>query len=257
MRKTPLNKLDQKNYNANIYFNELTNKDKNENRYEVNEIEKANKKNKFKDMKSNLRNKMKKKIDKFANKAVKNKDMKIIIENKINKDDNSIIKEEENEIMCFYCRNPIYLKKFDVPYVKIGLIFDDFFYYNCFKSTINSELNSIIPNNVENKKDLINLIIKNEKIIKEKSPRITSCGHYFHMHCLIKGRLSTHVFKCPLCEKNQNILIPALTNFYELDNNLKSFELKDILSKGNIINNNKIIDNTFNRGYNYKLSKLY
>jgi len=240
-----LNKLDQKNYNANIYFNELTNKDKNENRYEVNEIEKANKKNKFKDMKSNLRNKMKKKIDKFANKAVKNKDMKIIIENKINKDDNSIIKEEENEIMCFYCRNPIYLKKFDVPYVKIGLIFDDFFYYNCFKSTINSELNSIIPNNVENKKDLINSIIKNEKIIKEKSPRITSCGHYFHMHCLIKGRLSTHVFKCPLCEKNQNILIPALTNFYELDNNLKSFELKDILSKGNIINNNKIIDNTF------------
>ena len=244
--KGDLSKLDEKNYNTNIYFNELTNKDKNENRIEVNEIneiEEVNKKNKVKDMKSNLRNKMKKKIDKFANKAAKNKDMKNIIESKISKDDNSIIKEEENEIMCFYCRNPIYLKKFDVPYAKIGLIFDDYFYYNCFKSTINSELNSIIPNNVENRKDLINSIIKNGKIKKEKTSRITSCGHYFHMHCLIKGKLSTHVFKCPLCEKNQNILIPALTNFYELDNNLKSYELKDILSKDKTINNNKIIDN--------------
>ena len=241
-----LSKLDEKNYNTNIDFNELANKDKDKDKiYEVNEIEEANKKNKVKDMKSNLRNKMKKKIDKFANKAVKNKDMKIIIENKISKDDNSIIKEEENEIMCFYCRNPIYLKKFDVPYAKIGLIFNDYFFYNCFKSSINSELNSIVQNDVKNRKDLINSIIKNRKILKEELPRITSCGHYFHMHCLIKGRLSTHVFKCPLCEKNQNILIPALTNFYELDYNLKSFELKDILSKEITINNNNIIDNIF------------
>jgi len=169
--------------------------------------------------------------------------MKNIIENKISKDDNSIIKEEENEIMCFYCRNPIYLKKFDVPYVKMGLNFADYFYYNCFKSTINSELNSIIPKDVENRKELINSIIKNQKIDKEKSSRITSCGHYFHMNCLLNGRLSTRVFKCPLCEKNQNILIPALTNFYELDDNLKSFELKDIFGKNSTINNNKIIDN--------------
>lgn len=243
--KGDLSKLDEKNYNTNIDFNELTNKDKNENRiYEINEIEEANKKNKAKDMKSYLKNKMKKKIDKFANKAVKNKDMKNIIESKNSEDDNSIIKEEENEIVCFYCRNPIYLKKFDVPYVKLGLIFDDYFYYNCFKSTINFELNSIIPNNTENKKDLINSIIKNGKILKEKASRITSCGHYFHFHCLIIGKLYSKGSKCPLCDKNQNILIPALTNFYELDNNLNSFVLNDIFGKSNILNNNKIIDNT-------------
>ena len=58
-------------------------------------------------MKDKLKNKMKSKSDKFINKAKKNKDMKEIIDTKEKKEDINVndINKENEEIMCFYCRN--------------------------------------------------------------------------------------------------------------------------------------------------------
>ena len=91
-----------------------------------NEFKDEEKKNKLKSMKDKLKNKMKSKSDKFIKKAKKNKDMKNIIDSKDKNEDLSDINNDNEEIMCFYCRNPIYLKSFEKPYGKLGLIDDDY-----------------------------------------------------------------------------------------------------------------------------------
>ena len=237
------NKLNDKDYNTDFKFEKNINNN-NANKININEtnnLEEDKKKNKTKDIKAHLKNLMKKKNDKFIKKASKNQDMKQIIETKISKEDKDN-KEEENEMMCFSCRNPIILNNFDKPYGKLGLIFEDFFYANSFKSTLDSELNSILENNDKIKENIIN-ILNNQNKIKEKSQRITSCGHYFHQSCFYKGIHYENKFKCPLCEKAQNILIPPLINFYENENILKSLKLSQILDK-NIINKNDIAKDT-------------
>ena len=199
---------------------------------------KEEKKNKIKNMKNKLKNSMKKKSDKFMDKAKKDKKMKDIINT------NEKIEETSNknneEIMCFYCRNPIHLNNYDKPYGKLGLSLEDYFYHNSMLSTINSELNQINENVLTKEKS--SNIIKNMNLTRKKNFRINSCGHYFHESCFKKGKNSSG-FKCPLCEKVQNILIPPLNNFYNKSDFLKPLlKLKDIFSKEcNIKNNNNVI----------------
>ena len=215
------------------------------------ESKEEEKKNKLKNMKDKLKNKMKNKSNKFIDKAKKNKDMKAIIDTKEKKEDinaNDINKENE-EIMCFYCRNTINLNSFEKPYGKLGLIVDDYFYDNSMISTLNSELNHILESENSNLiKENSSNIIKNLQVKHKKSFRISSCGHYFHQSCYNSGK--THNgFKCPLCEKIQNILIPPLNNFYKKENFLKPLllKIKDIFSQENIIknNNNSILQDDF------------
>ena len=229
-----INKLNDKDYYTDNNF-KLEENEENNNKNKINIFEKIStegdkKKNKAKNMKEHLKDMMKKKSEKFMKKASKNKDMKQIIESKISKDNNNET-EEEDETMCFFCRNPIYLKKFDKPYGKLCLIFDDLFYVNSFKSTLNSEINYLTEKNDKNIKNIINSVITNKKIIDLKQPRITSCGHYFHQSCFYKGYTFDKNFKCPLCEKVQNILIPPLINYTKNDNfkkYLKSLKFDEI-----------------------------
>ena len=158
--------------------------------------------------------------------AEKNDAMKKIIESKDKKD---IITNEEDEIMCFFCRNKISLKKFEEPYGKLGLSFQDNFYFNSFKSTLKSELNKTVQNEDDKKE-----ILDNSEVINNKYQRIVSCGHYFHQSCFDKEMEKYETFRCPLCEKEENILISPLTNFFEGNKYLKPIKLDDILDNEKI-----------------------
>ena len=191
------------------------------------------KKNKIKNMKNKLKNMMKMKSNKFVNKANKNKDMKKIINTKDLKDD--MTKNENNEeIMCFYCRNYIQMNNSQIPYGKLGLTVEDYFYDNSKVSSLDSELNQILEKNSSIKENS-SIIINKAKRMKFTASRISSCGHYFHESCFKKGKKSQG-FKCTLCDKNQNILIPPLNNFYNKENFLKPvLNIKDIFNKENNI----------------------
>ena len=200
---------------------------------------KEEKKNKIKNMKDKLKNLMKMKSDKFVDKANKNKAMKKIIDTKELNEEKS--NNENNEkIMCFYCRNYILLNNSEIPYGKLGLTVDDYFYHNCIKSSLESELNEISEKN-NSLKDNSSRIINNAKKTRIKTSRISSCGHYFHQSCFKKGK-TKEGFNCTLCEKVQNILIPPLNNFYSKENFLKPvLNIKDIINKENnakILNEN-------------------
>ena len=222
-----LTKLNKYDYNAEIFEqkeNMEINSDKNNNN--VNDKEKP--KNKSKNMKNKYKNLMKKKNDLFMDKVSSSSEMiKIIDEENINQN-----KEKKNEIMCFYCRNPINMSSFDVPYGKLGLLIEDFFYINSIKSTIRNELSTLIINDV-NKNNIYKEIIKN--ISNEKYNRIISCGHYFHTSCFYKGSKQKSFyygdFTCPLCLKNENILIPPLNQFKPNYSILKSVNINEILDK--------------------------
>ena len=74
-----------------------------------------------------------------------------------------------------------------------------------------------------------------------------SCGHYFHKSCFEKSN-SLNNFKCPLCEKLHNILIPPLINFYNRDNFLKpQLKAKDIFDNKNFKYDNIIIKQEFQK----------
>ena len=233
-------KLNDKDYYTNFDFKEQKENDNNLNK--INAISEFNtvqdkKKNKSKDIKAHLKSLINKKSDKFLKKASKNKDMKLFIEANNNKEDKNT-NEDIDEIMCFFCRNQINLKNYDKPYGKLGLIFNDFFYYNSFVTTVNTEINNFNKNN-NNKENIFSNII-NYRETKIVSSRITSCGHYFHQSCFMRGNTAKIGFKCPLCEKNQNILIPPLIHFYGKNEYLQSMKLNDILNKSNNINNKEI-----------------
>ena len=142
------------------------------------------------------------------------------METKDKNDEISTIDDNE-EIMCFYCRNTIYLKKFDSPYGKLGYLMEDYFYHNSLISTLNSELSRMTEKNNNLRKDSFTKFInKSRNDLKQKRYRMISCGHNFHKSCFEKSN-SLNNFKCPLCEKLHNILIPPLINFYNRDNFLK------------------------------------
>ena len=242
-------KLNNKSYNTNEELQ--INLEKSGGKININlkrlESKEEEKKNKIQNMKDKLKNKMKKKTNDFMDKAKKNKNMKNIIDTKDKKEENS---ENDNneEIMCFYCRNSIHLKNYEKPYGKLGLIVEDYFYDNSIIPTLTSELNQIMEKEKDNIliKEYSSIIIKNMKAKRRNNYRIISCGHYFHEACFKKGKTNTG-FKCPLCEKVQNILIPPLNNFYNSENFLKPIlKLKEIFDKeNNIKNNNKIIKDDF------------
>ena len=238
-----LNKLNKYDYNTEIIgkqeiSNNNVGSDKNNNEMV------PNNKNKSKNMKNKYKNLMKKKNNIFMDKVSSSNEMLKIIteENKENKN-----KDNKNEILCFYCRNPIDMNSFDVPYGKLGLLIDDYFYSNSIKSTIKNELSTLFANDNEKKNDIYEKIIKN--IINEKFNRITSCGHYFHTSCFYKGikrENNNNIiiyhgdFTCPLCLKNQNILIPPLNQIKQKYSILKSAKIDEILNKNNNSSNEDI-----------------
>ena len=242
--KNNLNKVNDKDYNIYIYIKEQNSKTRKENILtslnNINEdninINEEKKKSKIKDMKALLKNKIKKNNDNFFKKAKNDKEMKQIIEKKEEeKKDNN-----ENEIMCFVCRNKIDLKEFDKPYGKLGFIFKDYFLVNSRISSIKKEINDILENKEDKKKqELFGEL--NSSISKKATKKITSCGHYLHQACFDKNYKDKEIFKCPLCEKSQNILIPPLTNFLGKNKGLKSIKLNNILNRKDTIklNTNK------------------
>jgi len=216
-----LSKLEKYNYNTE--FIQKNEKDLNNNINSINlsvgnnpnEIDE--KKKKSKNMKDKLKNLMKKKANIFMDKLSSNKEMVKEINEQIKIEE----KESPDETMCFFCRNPIKLNSFEIPYGKSGLKIEDFFFFNSIKSTIREEL------------DKLNYILyKLENVSFEKYSRIISCGHYFHTSCFIEGN-SKHYneFVCPLCLKNQNILIPPLNNFHEKDSFLNSEDINELFDE--------------------------
>ena len=175
-------------------------------------------KKKVKNMKDKFKNLMIKKSNLFMNKVSSNKEML----QAINEQNNNTKKEDiNNEIMCFFCRNPIKLDTFEVSYGKIGLLIEDYFYINSFKATLRAELSKLMKG-YKNKNELCEQIIQN--VYNDVYNRIISCGHYFHTSCFKEGcaknnennnNNESNEFLCPLCLKKQNILIPPLNEFKE------------------------------------------
>ena len=195
------------------------------------------KKEKSKNMKNKMKNLMKKKSDLFLDKVSLNQEMIEIINDQNQNQDNI---KDNNEIMCFFCRNSINLNSFDIPYGKLGLLINDYFYINSLKASIRSEL-SKLTNKDYNKNNIYDKIV--EQIDCEKFNRITSCGHYFHMSCFNKGctrrrNIDIFQFSCPLCLKKQNILIPPLNHFKEKYIFFKSEKIDELfIEKPNIKKN--------------------
>ena len=54
-----------------------------------------------------------------------NQDLIKTLDEQIKNVDN--LNQKNEEIICFYCRNPIILDSFEVPYGKLGLYFKDLF----------------------------------------------------------------------------------------------------------------------------------
>ena len=240
-----LSKLNRYDYNTEFIekFNEK--KDnylikvnlKGDNKIDENKKKTTNMKNKFKAL-------MVKKSNLFLNKISSNKEML----QAINEKNNNMQKEDKNnEIMCFFCRNSIKLDTFEVSYGKTGLLIEDYFYINSFKATLRNELSKLMKGyNISN--ELCEKIIQN--VYNDVYDRIISCGHYFHTSCFKEGCAKNNEnnndndnneFLCPLCLKNQNILIPPLKRFKD-KNFLKSENLQELFD-GKIDNNRYILDN--------------
>ena len=232
-----LNKINNFNYNTDII--EKIQKEKLGNQEEKskiniiptslkkvdeNKIRKINMKDKYKHL-------MKKKANKFMDKVNSNKEMIKAMEEQSKIDS---LNCSNNEIMCFYCRNPIILNSFKVPYGKIGLLIEDYFYINSIKATLRTEIIKILGKNQSNSSELFNKI--KEYVNRDIYKRINSCGHYFHISCFLQGKKNNednedeNEFTCPLCLKKQNILIPPLNDFKEKYNFFKSENLNELFT---------------------------
>ena len=225
-----LSKLDKYNYNTEFIEKLKENEKKLNNSINSINLTLENnpsiideKKKKSKNMKDKLKNLMKKKANVFMDKLSSDKEMV----KEINKQITIEEKESSDEIMCFFCRNPIKLNSFELPYGKIGLQIEDFFYINSIKSTIRAELDKL------NYKDNKNILYKQlENLPFETFSRIISCGHYFHTSCFIEGTSKhNNEFVCPLCLKKQNILIPPLNNFHEKYSFLNSEDINELFDE--------------------------
>ena len=243
-----LSKLEKYNYYTDLEnITQNNKKDSNINSINLindNNLTKADddKKKKSKNMKSKFKNLMLKKANLFMEKV--SSDTEIIKE--INEHNKNEEKNSNDEIMCFFCRNPIKLNSFEVPYGKIGLQIDDSFYSNSVRATIRTELDKLT--NKENKTIIYNKMLDN--FYNDLYNRIISCGHYFHLSCFIEG-CSKHEdqFVCPLCLRNQNILIPPLNNFNQKYSFLKSENFEAVF-KGKV-------DENKNENENDKDAKLF
>ena len=196
------------------------------------------KKQKLKSTKEKLKSLMKNKSKNFLEKLESDKEMIKVINDDTNEEENN--KNTEDEIMCFYCRNSIKLNSFEEPYGKLGLYTTDFLYVNSVKSTIREEFsNSNIID--ENNKILSDIV---DKIENKAKSRILSCGHYFHNKCYFEGsaKVNSNQFTCPLCLKEQNIIIPPLTRFHDNYDFIKSANIKDLFNEGNNKEKNQIRD---------------
>ena len=221
--KEDLNKLDDFDYNINyknIEQNEIyKNKDF---LYSKDNNLKHKGSNKLKEKYKNL---IKQKRQNFMEKIQNNKEMT----NAIESDGNKNIDEDKNkdQIICLFCTNLINLDSFEQPYGKMGYIYKDYFYKNCFKSSLRNELKKIAPKDIDEKNTIYSKIKENKE--EDISTRILSCGHYFHFKCFEENGL--RYIKCPVCLKIGNILIPPLTIFYGKEQYLKSEKLDCILNK--------------------------
>ena len=144
--------------------------------------------------------------------------------------------ENENEMMCFYCRNKIELNSWDKPYGKLGLIINDKFYLNCVNATLRNELED---KNISYEKYI------GENSLNDWTKRIISCGHYFHSSCYLEGRskYNNNYFLCPLCLRIHNILIPPLNILkYSEKFSFLTGDKIDILENSNdeILNNDEL-----------------
>ena len=188
---------------------------------------------------------MKKKTNDFMKKIESNENMLKAIDEHTNDEEN--MKINDDEIMCFYCRNYIKLNSFEQPFGKLGLCSKNLFYINSIKATLRDELIKLGLNDNNNK--LFSEI--SNKIYHHGFFNIISCGHYFHNSCFFDGcnKDLNKVFSCPLCLKNQNILIPPLTLFHDKYDFLKSENIKELFQENknetknkNETENNKDID---------------
>ena len=150
--------------------------------------------------------------------------MQKAIEEHINALEN--MKNKEDELMCFYCRNSIKLNSFEEPFGKLGLNIKDLFYVNSIKATLREEFSKLKLNDKDG--NIYSSIMK--KIYGQKFFRMISCGHYFHHSCFIKGCKDNinQQFACPICLKEQNILIIPLTLLHDKYSFLKTEKFEEI-----------------------------
>ena len=234
-----LTKLNKYDYNTNILQNKNSSINTiNSSLNQENENILNKEKKKSQKAKEKLKLLMKKKKSNFLEKIETDAEMSKTIKEQIN--DVEIAQNNNDETMCFYCRNPIKLNSFEEPYGKLGLYIKDLFYINSIKSTLREEFSKLDLNNKYNK--IYEQVL--EMTNKNKFFRITSCGHYFHNSCFAKGCKITPdgpEFQCPLCLKYQNILIPPLALFHDKYLFFKSEKLNELFKDNeNIEEVNKI-----------------
>ena len=198
----------------------------NENDFYINYIREIKKEKKVQNLlnESDINNNQKIRTQKLKEKfklKMNNNSKKFMDNISSNNNTENTLKEEienENEMMCFYCRNKIELNTWKKPYGKIGLFIEDYFYSNSIKASLRNEIYNINnKNNIKNKINYEKYFWENN--ISDKKGRIVSCGHYFHYDC-INNIYYNNSFSCPLCLKVQNTIIPPLNllkNNNELD----------------------------------------
>ena len=223
-----LSKLNKYDYNSTII---------NENDININKTNSdiiTNQKQKMKNTKEKLKSLMKNKKNNFLKKIESNEEMIKAINDNTNIEENN--KNNEEEIICFYCRNSIKLNTFEEPYGKLGLYINDNFYVNSIKSTLREELSNL---NLIEEHDNIDSMIENKM-----NCRIVSCGHYFHNKCFCEGyaKGNSNQFTCPLCLKEQNILIPPLSLFHDRYDFINSNNIKDLFNEEKINEKNEAND---------------
>ena len=191
------------------------------------------KKQKNQNMKEKIKLKMKKISNIFLQKIESNEDILKAIDEHINDIEN--MKNKNDEIMCFYCRNSINLTSFEVPYGKLGIYIKDLFYINSIKATLRDEFSKLKIKDEDNK--IYSQAMK--MIYNQGYYRVISCGHYFHNSCFVEGskKSENEGFSCPLCLKSENILIPPLTLFHDKYKFLQSKKFSELF--GEDINNDK------------------
>ena len=241
-----LSKLDNYNYNTK-YIDFLKAKKYNPNKNIIN-VTNLNDENEMiirKQHTKNLKDKLKMKMKKNTHNFLENLQKDIEIQKEINEGNKEVEKKEnepKDEIMCFFCRNPILLNSFETAYGKTGQLIKDFFYINSIKATVRNELSEI---KADQNKAYGNSFDYGNNKFEDKSGRIISCGHYFHDSCFKKGcsRLSyIKTFNCPICLKEQNILIPPLNNFQEKYSFLKSEKMQEVFEDLNELEEKKSDD---------------
>ena len=225
-------KLNQYDYNTSILEKlrkkEEENKEPNSIKLIPEEVNKADdKKKKSKNIKDKFKKLIKNKNNTFMEKVTTDDEMFQAFNEQTSKNIDNI-KDSNNEIMCFFCRNPINLDSFETPYGKIGLNREDYFYTNSIRATLRNELKKLIN---DNKNDIYDKIAKN--IYSDIFNRIISCGHYFHTSCFLEGigKNDNDEFTCPLCLKKQNILIPPLNRFRQKYNFLNSENINELFNE--------------------------